>query len=45
MREVDRREVGIGSAGKLTQTVQRIYASGVRGGVDWMRSYITPYEF
>ena len=42
VREVDRRIVGEGVPGPITQLVQRIYLSGVRGEVDWMRPFITP---
>ena len=34
--------VGEGVPGPITQLVQRIYLSGVRGEVDWMRPFITP---
>ncbi|MCB9761617.1 MAG: branched-chain amino acid transaminase [Alphaproteobacteria bacterium] len=39
--EVDRRVVGDGTPGAITQRVQDIYLSGVRGKVDWMKPFIT----
>ncbi len=41
VREVDRREVG--TPGPLTRQVQEIYGQGVRGGVDWMKGYISHF--
>ena len=41
VREVDRRTVG--KPGAITQRVQDIYGRGVRGGVDWLKPYITPF--
>lgn len=41
IREVDRREVG--PPGPITRRVQETYTAGVRGQVDWLRPYITPY--
>jgi len=41
IREVDRREVG--DPGPITQMVQDTYLSGVKGEVDWMKTYITTY--
>lgn len=41
VREVDRREVGV--PGAITRQVQQIYGDGVRGGIDWMKPYITHF--
>lgn len=41
IREIDRREIG--KPGKITRTVQKIYAAGVRGEIGWMRESITTY--
>ncbi len=41
VREVDRREVG--KPGPITRRVQEVYGEGVRGGVDWMKSYVTRF--
>jgi branched-chain amino acid aminotransferase len=41
VREVDRREVG--KPGPITRRVQEIYGEGVRGGVDWMKQYVTRF--
>lgn len=43
VREVDRRVVGDGAPGTITQLVQRTYLEGVRGRVDWMRPFITRF--
>ena len=43
IREVDRRRVGTGKPGVVTQKVQQIYLDGVRGKVDWMQKFITTY--
>ena len=43
VREVDRRPVGEGKRGPITQELQALYADGVRGRVDWMRPMITTY--
>ncbi len=39
--EVDRRKVGRGARGPITQRVQQIYADAVRGRVEWLRDSIT----
>jgi branched-chain amino acid aminotransferase len=44
IREVDHRQVGPGYPGEVTLRVQDTYLRGVRGEVDWMRDFITPYE-
>jgi branched-chain amino acid aminotransferase len=41
VREVDRRAVG--TPGAITRRVQEVYGAGVRGGVDWMKGYVTRY--
>lgn len=41
IREVDHRAVG--KPGPLTRLVQETYLDGVRGGVDWMRPYLTAF--
>lgn len=41
VREVDRREVGVGKPGPITRKVQDIYLSGVHGQVDWMKPNIS----
>ena len=41
VREVDRREVGVGKPGPITRKVQDIYLSGVHGQVDWMKPSIS----
>lgn len=41
VREVDRREVG--KPGPITRRVQEVYGEGVRGGVDWMKQYVTRF--
>lgn len=41
VREVDRREVG--KPGPITRRVQEVYGEGVRGGVDWMKPYVTRF--
>jgi branched-chain amino acid aminotransferase len=41
IREVDRRAVG--EPGAITRRVQELYLGGVKGEVDWLRPYITPY--
>lgn len=38
---VDRRPVGTGKPGPMTQRVQRIYADAVRGKVDWLAHHVT----
>ena len=43
IREVDRRRVGTGKPGVVTQKVQQIYMDGVRGKIDWMQKFITTY--
>ena len=44
IREVDRRQVGTGSPGPVTQRVQDLYLSGVHGDVDWITPWITPFS-
>jgi len=44
IREIDNRAIGAGTAGPITKEAQAIYLKGVRGEVDWMRDYITPFE-
>lgn len=39
--EVDRRAVGTGKPGPITQLVQRLYIDGVHGKVPWLRHHIT----
>jgi len=39
--EVDRRKVGNGMPGPITQLVQRLYTDGVRGKVGWLEHHIT----
>jgi len=41
VREVDRREVGVGKPGPITRKVQDVYLSGVHGQVDWMKPNIS----
>jgi branched-chain amino acid aminotransferase len=41
IRELDRRIVGKGTPGPVTQLVQRLYLDGVRGRVDWLTRRIT----
>lgn len=41
IRSVDRRDVGEGRPGPLTNRVRTIYGDGVRGKVDWLQRYIT----
>lgn len=43
IREIDRRRVGTGKPGEITQRVQEIYLEGVRGQVDWMKPFITTF--
>lgn len=43
VREVDRRPVGSGQRGPITEKVQQIYGDGVRGRIDWMQPMITRY--
>ncbi|MCA9492186.1 MAG: branched-chain amino acid transaminase [Myxococcales bacterium] len=38
---LDRRAVGEGRPGPMTQRIQQIYADAVRGRVDWLREQIT----
>jgi len=45
IRELDRRVIGDGKPGPVTAAVQDTYLKGVRGEVDWMREYITPFTF
>ena len=39
--EVDRRTVGSGRPGPITQIVQRLYTDGVHGKVPWLRHHVT----
>lgn len=41
IRELDRRVIGDGTPGPITQLVQDTYLRAVRGQVDWLRQYIT----
>jgi branched-chain amino acid aminotransferase len=41
IRSLDRREVGKGKPGPITQAIQDDYLSGVRGEVPWLREHIT----
>lgn len=41
VREIDRRVVGNGKPGPITQRVQQVYLQGVRGQVEWMQPFIT----
>lgn len=41
VRELDRRTVGAGSRGPLTERVQTLYNDAVRGKVPWLASHIT----
>ncbi|MCB9686701.1 MAG: branched-chain amino acid transaminase [Alphaproteobacteria bacterium] len=38
---LDRRAVGEGRPGPMTQRIQQIYADGVRGRIDWLSEQIT----
>jgi branched-chain amino acid aminotransferase len=44
IRELDHRMIGAGRPGPITKEAQATYLKGVRGEVDWMRDYITPFE-
>ncbi|MCO4768487.1 MAG: branched-chain amino acid transaminase [Deltaproteobacteria bacterium] len=41
VRELDRRQIGSGSRGPITERIQSIYLDAVRGRVDWMKDDIT----
>jgi branched-chain amino acid aminotransferase len=41
IRELDRRAIGTGEPGPVTQRVQEIYLAAVRGEVDWLTRHIT----
>ena len=41
IRELDRRVIGGGTPGPITQLVQDTYLRAVRGQVDWLRQHIT----
>ena len=41
IRELDRRVIGDGTPGPITQLVQDTYLRAVRGQVDWLRQHIT----
>lgn len=40
---LDRRKVGAGSRGPLTEQIQSIYLDAVRGKVDWLAHHITTF--
>ena len=42
IREMDRRRVGSGGRGPLTQRIQELYGAAVRGQLPAMEKYITP---
>ena len=41
IQSLDRRVIGEGKPGPVTQKVQQMYADGVRGKIDWLRPCIT----
>jgi branched-chain amino acid aminotransferase len=41
VRELDRRRIGEGQRGPITERIQSIYLDAVRGKVDWLRGDIT----
>ena len=41
VRELDRRTIGAGERGPITERIQSIYLDAVRGKVDWLASDIT----
>jgi len=41
IRELDRRQIGEGGRGPLTERIQKLYMDGVRGRVPWLRESIT----
>lgn len=43
VREIDRRTIGSGKRGPVTERVQEVFQAGVVGNVDWMKAKITPY--
>ena len=44
VREVDRRPIGTGRPGKLSTQVQKLYAEGVRGRVEFMQPMLTQFK-
>lgn len=43
VREIDRRTIGKGGRGPVTERVQEIFNAGVHGEVDWLKSRITNF--
>jgi branched-chain amino acid aminotransferase len=41
IRSLDRRNIGDGAPGPITQQLQATYLAGVRGQIDWMKDEIT----
>ena len=44
VREVDRRTVGNGAMGPLTAQVQKLYAEGVRGQIEFMHPMLSEFS-